>query len=81
MGPDYFRIKAIKDKFPMHEDHIQSLYLNNAEFRSIVDDYYSCIKYLEKTKRLHSENLESIEEYEKMVRELELELRHHISSD
>ena len=55
-----------------------SLYYQDKKFRAIVEDYYLAVQHLDKFRKQYSEKLESIEEYEKVLHELEIELQHRI---
>ena len=70
-----FQLEAVKKRFPEYKDDILALYRADTEFRTIVDDYFLCISYLEKFKKEFSEKIDSITEYERMQQELEKELK------
>jgi hypothetical protein len=55
------------------------LYYRDNKFRAIVEDYYLAIQHLDKFRKQFSEKLESIEEYEKVLHDLEIELRDRIA--
>jgi len=69
------QLEAVKERWPEYKEDILSLYYRDKKFRAIVEDYYLAIQHLDKFRRQFSEKLESIEEYEKVLRELEIELR------
>jgi hypothetical protein len=73
-----FQLEAVKKRWPEYKDHILSLYYHDNKFRGIVEDYYLAVQHLDKFRKQFSEKLESIEEYEKVLRELEVELQHRI---
>jgi len=73
-----FQLEVVKERWPEHKDDILSLYYRDNKFRAIVEDYYLAIQHLDKFRKQFSEKLESIEEYEKVLRELEIELQHRI---
>lgn len=72
------QLEAIKERWPEYKDHILALYYKDAKFRAICDDYYLSLQYLNKFKKEFSEKLETIEEYEKLLHELEIELQGRI---
>jgi hypothetical protein len=74
-----FQLEAVKERWPERKDDILSLYYRDNKFRAIVEDYYLAMQHLEKFRKQFSEKLESIEEYEKVLRELEVELQHRIN--
>jgi hypothetical protein len=76
-----FQLETVKERWPEHRDHILSLYHTDNKFRAICEDYYLCMRHLNKFRKEFSEKLETIEEYEKMRQELELELQSRIDSD
>ena len=69
------QLEAVKERWPEYKEDILSLYYRDKKFRAIVEDYYLAIQHLDKFRRQFYEKLESIEEYEKVLRELEIELR------
>ena len=73
-----FQLEAVKERWPEHKDDILSLYYRDTKFRAIVEDYYLAVQHLDKFRKQFSEKLESIEEYEKVLHELEIELRDRI---
>ena len=73
-----FQLEVVKGRWPEYKDDILSLYYKDNKFRAIVEDYYLAIQHLDKFRKQFSEKLESIEEYEKVLRELEIELQHRI---
>lgn len=73
-----FQLEVVKDRWPEYKDDILTLYYHDKKFRAIVEDYYLAIQHLDKFRKQFSEKLESIEEYEKVLKELEEELRHRI---
>jgi uncharacterized protein (UPF0262 family) len=60
------------------KDHILSLYYHDNKFRAIVEDYYLAVQHLDKFRKQFSEKLETIEEYENVLHELEIELQGRI---
>lgn len=73
-----FQLEVVKERWPEYQDDILSLYYQDKKFRSIVEDYYLAVQHLDKFRRQFSEKLESIEEYEKVLHELEVELQNRI---
>ena len=73
-----FQLEAIKEKWPQFKDDILSLYYHDPRFRAICEDYYLAVQHLDKFRKQFSEKLETIEEYEKVLQELEIELRDRI---
>jgi uncharacterized protein (UPF0262 family) len=76
-----FQLEIVKERWPDYKDHILSLYYRDTRFRAICEDYYLCMKHLDKFRKEFSEKLETIEEYEKMRQELENELQGRINDD
>jgi DNA repair ATPase RecN len=74
-----FQLEVVKERWPEHKDDILSLYYRDNKFRAIVEDYYLAIQHLDKFRKQFSEKLESIEEYEKVLHDLEIELRDRIA--
>jgi len=72
------QLEAIKERWPEHKDDILALYYKDAKFRAICDDYYLSLQYLNKFKKEFSEKLETIEEYERLLHDLEIELQGRI---
>jgi hypothetical protein len=72
------QLEAIKEKWPEYRDQIMTLYYWDTRFRATCDDYYLSLQYLNKFRKEFSEKLETIEEYEKILTELEMELRDRI---
>ena len=62
----------------MYKDRIAPLYYEDPDFRSICEDYYACIFFLNKFKKEFTDNQGSIAEYEKTLKELEKELKARI---
>jgi len=73
-----FQLEVVKERWPEYKDDILSLYYKDNKFRAIVEDYYLAIQHLDKFRKQYSEKQESIEEYEKVLHELEIELQHRI---
>jgi hypothetical protein len=76
-----FQLETVKERWPEYKDHILSLYYTDDKFRAICEDYYLCMRHLDKFRKEFSEKLETIEEYEKMRQELEVELQGRINSE
>ena len=74
-----FQLEVVKERFPNYTEHILSLYQQDPEFRAICEDYYLCIRYLEKAKKEFTEKKDSINEYERIQTELEKELQLRIN--
>ena len=72
-------LRGIKKKFPDHAKRIEQLYEENADFRVLVTDWYTCIQSIRKFKRSLNENGRLIEEYETVLNDLEKELNAFIS--
>jgi len=72
------QLEAIKEKWPEYKDQIMALYYQDTKFRAICDDYYLSLQYLNKFRKEFSEKLETIEDYENIITELETELRDRI---
>lgn len=73
-----FQLEVVKERWPEYQDHIRSLYYKDNKFRAIVEDYYLAVQHLDKFRKQFSEKMESIEEYEKVLHELEIELQDRI---
>lgn len=76
-----FQLETVRDRWPEHKDHILSLYHTDTRFRAICEDYYLCMRHLDKFRKEFSEKLQTIEEYEKMRQELEIELQGRINNE
>jgi hypothetical protein len=76
-----FQLETVKERWPEFKDHILSLYYTDNKFRAICEDYYLCIRHLDKFRKEFSEKLQTIEEYEKMRDELEVELQNRIDKE
>jgi hypothetical protein len=76
-----FQLETVKERWPEFKDHILSLYYTDNKFRAICEDYCLCLRHLDKFRREFSEKLQTIEEYEKMRDELEVELQNRIDKD
>ena len=76
-----FRLKTIKERWPEYKDHILSLYYTDNKFRAICEDYYLCMSHLDKFRKEYSEKQQTIEEYERLRQELEIELQGRINSE
>ena len=76
-----FQLETVKERWPEFKDHILSLYYTDNKFRAICEDYYLCMRHLDKFRREFSEKLQTIEEYEKMRLELEIELQGRIDRE
>ena len=72
------QLEAIKEKWPEYKDQIMALYYRDTKFRAICDDYYLSLQYLNKFRKEFSEKLETIEEYENLLHDLEIELQGRI---
>jgi hypothetical protein len=73
-----FQLEVVKERWPEYQEHILSLYYRDNKFRAICEDYYLAVQHLDKFRRQFSEKLETIEEYEKVLHELETELQGRI---
>ena len=71
---DNSMMHMIEQKFPRQSQRIYQLYEENADFRSLCNDYFTCMQILRKFKRSLVEEGKSVEEYEKVQTELEKEL-------
>ncbi len=69
-----FQLQVVKERFPLEEREIGRLYYHDMEFRAICEDYYLCLFYLGKFRKESSEKNETVEEYEKIMHDLESEL-------
>jgi len=76
-----FQLEVVKERWPEYKEDILSLYYRDNKFRAIVEDYYLAIQHLDKFRKQFSEKLESIEEYEKVLHELEIELKGRINKE
>jgi hypothetical protein len=73
-----FQLEVVKGRWPEYKDQIMALYYRDTKFRAIVDDYYLSLQYLDKFRKEFSEKRETIEEYEKLLNDLEIELQARI---
>jgi len=76
-----FQLESVKERWPEYKDHILALYYKDNRFRAICEDYYLCIQHLDRFRKEFSEKLQTIEEYEKMRQELEVELQSRIDKE
>ena len=79
MEPLNFQLEAVKERFPEFKSDILALYYHDNEFRTICEDYYLCLQYLNKFQKEFSERREYIEEYERTLVDLEKELHERIN--
>ena len=78
MEPKNFQLEVVYEKFPMAKNRIAELYYNDVDFRAACEDYYTCLHFLNKLHKEFSDKKRSIEEYEKIRKELEKELGERI---
>ena len=71
-------LKAVKEKFPEEGKRIEELYASDEDFRTLCEDYFSCIQYLQKFKKEFREKQYSFDEYQNIQAELEKELYNFI---
>jgi len=74
-------LNAVKEKFPEEAARIEQLYGADEDFRTLCEDYFSCLKHLQKFKKEFSEKQYSFEEYQHIQSELEKELYNFILPD
>jgi len=67
-------LDLIRQKFPRQDSRIGRLYEEDADFRSLCLDYFSSLQNLLKYKKLSEAEVQSIEEYQNVLTELEKEL-------
>jgi hypothetical protein len=79
MEPLNIQLSIIKEMFPEQKEHVGELYSKDEEFRSLCDDYSTCIRFLHKFKKEFSEKIDSIQEYENVRKILEGELQEFLS--
>lgn len=77
--PLHTQLSLIKQLFPKHELWIEQLYLQNADFKGLCDDYYSCVLHLQKFRKEFADKVDNIKEYENVRKILEDEIREFIS--
>jgi len=75
MEPLNIQLSIIKEMFPDQKEYVGELYAKHEEFRSLCDDYSTCIRFLTKFKKEFSEKVDSIQEYENVRMILENELQ------
>ena len=75
MEPLNIQLSIIKEMFPDQKEWVGELYSKDEEFRSLCDDYSTCIRFLYKFKKESSEKIDSIQEYENVRMILERELQ------
>lgn len=71
-------LKAVKEKFPEEGARIEALYASDEDFRTLCEDYFSCIQHLQKFKKEFSEKQYSFDEYQSIRADLEKELYNFI---
>ena len=76
-----FQLELITDRFPKDRDKIVALYYSDEYFRTICEDYYTCLNFLNKFKKEFSDRKGSVEEYEKIRVDLEQELEERIKGN
>jgi len=79
MEPLNIQLSIIKEMFPDQKEQVRELYSKDEEFRSLCDDYSTCIRFLHKFKKETSEKIDSIQEYENVRMILERELQEFLS--
>ena len=67
----------IKEKFPDEAARIEDLYASDEDFRTLCEDYFSCIQQLQKFKKEFSEKQYSFDEY----KNIHPEIREAVSID
>jgi hypothetical protein len=68
-------LAVLQNMFPSRKEQVEKLYRQNADFRSICDDYFSCIGFIQKFKKEFADQLETINEYETVRDSLEKEMQ------
>lgn len=71
---DHF-MNVVKNDFPMHAQSIEKLYMENSVFRTLCEEYTSCLQYLVKYKKEASEKSHDLAEFEVLLSDLGKELR------
>jgi len=79
MEPLNIQLSIIKEMFPDQKEYIGELYAKDEEFRSLCDDYSTCIRFLHKFKKEFSEKVDSIDEFENARKMLEKELSEYVN--
>jgi len=81
MAPLHAQLRLIMQRFPDQIEHIEELYEQNADFRTLCGDYFLCCEYLKESKKTFHKKHEAIEEYENLQSELEKELNNFLSDE
>jgi len=74
MKSDEEILRVVKKKFPSHEKRIDQLYEENADFRVLCTDWYTCVENIKKFKRSLNENGRLMDEFKELQDDLEKEL-------
>lgn len=74
MEPAKNELVIVKSRFPAKWEAIERLYRENEEFRALCEDYYLCVKSMERFQMEFSEKMDSIEEFRDLSKSLENEL-------
>lgn len=67
-------LEEVKKKFPRQGIRIEELFQQDADFRSLCRDYFTCIQTLKKYRKLSYEEEEAIKDYQSALGDLENEL-------
>jgi len=67
-------LQIIKQRYPSHKMRIEQLYEQDEEFKSLCDDYISCLNFVKKIRERSEESKKTIEDYESIIRDLEKEI-------
>lgn len=70
---DHF-MNVVKKDFPMHSQSIEKLYSQDGMFRSLCEEYTSCLQHLAKYKKEASEKNNDLAEFEALLADLSKEL-------
>jgi hypothetical protein len=76
---DHF-MNVVKNDFPMYAQSIEKLYVQDGMFRSLCEEYTSCLQYLAKYKKEASEKNKDLAEFESLLSDLSRELTKFIES-
>jgi hypothetical protein len=72
-------LEIIKQKYPRHDMRIEQLYQQDQEFKSLCEDYVSCLNVVQKINLLSEEQRKTSQDYETVIKDLEKELFYLIS--
>ena len=78
MGPTDNYMNAVKKAFPEKSRSIEQLFTKNGNFRSLCEEYSSCLQHLLKYSKEVHEKTDDLSEYQELFKELSKELEEFI---